>query len=109
MTDMRRYACIAPTCRGSNLSKRASTWQRRLLDQVSRVERPPRVGRQPAMRPALQRWEAPLEQGFQRHPVAPASLEDELNSRLVAEQKRAVGDVLGWIGGPSWYGVRLKS
>ena len=32
----------------------------------------------------------PLEEGLQRHPVAPASLQDQLNCRLVAEKRRAL-------------------
>ena len=59
--------------------------QGRLLDEVLGVEVPSRGRRQPAVRPAFQRWKAPLKQGFHSFAVTRTSPQNELNRRLVAQ------------------------
>ena len=86
ITDCRRYACIAPTCRGSKWSRRRRTcstvsWTR------SPVSSAPRGGhRQPAVRPALQRRQAAFEQRLDGQTVPCPGPDDELDGRLVADQ-----------------------
>jgi hypothetical protein len=59
---------------------------RRLLNEVAGIERPPRRGGQPAVRPSLQTGEAPLEKRFHGETVAAARLDDQLDRRFVAQQ-----------------------
>src|SRR6187402_2203775 len=57
-----------------------------LLNEVPRIEVVPCRGRQPAMRPAFQLWNAALQKRFHRLTVAGPGANHQFHRWLVAEQ-----------------------
>jgi hypothetical protein len=61
--------------------------QRRVLHEITRVDRAACRHRQFPVGPPLEVRQAPLEQGFNGHAVTRARLDDQLHRRLVAQER----------------------
>jgi hypothetical protein len=61
--------------------------ENRLLNQIARIERAPRCGRQLAVCPPLQLRHAPLQEGFDGLPITRSRTKNQLDRRFVADQR----------------------
>ena len=89
-TACRRYACSAPTPRGSNPSNPLKRLKQGLLDKVVGVGQVSRPPGQPAAGPAPERREVPLEQELKGVGVAGPGAINQMQRRLrIAAGRRA--------------------